>query len=446
MALLGLVAAAPFNAPHADDFFYAAVAAKRGFPTSQWEWYLGWQGRYCSTALLSLYPQIAFFTVYKALPLLTLTALYSAVWALVRALWPSERDRSGPRMIAPLVCTALVLGSPSPREALFWGASTITYTWGTIWALLLFSVLFVSCRQGPAAHPKGGLPASLLCTAAAIGSNETLMVLLSTALLAGTVYAVRRRLPSRRLWLANLILAVVCSAIVLFAPGNRLRARDYPDRHHAARSIEQALVQGFASGIYWGTRPLCLAISVLIFASGTGYRRRESRGATQEAIGWALALSSVLFLGYFTAWWAQGHGPPARTENAVYAAFALTWYAAAFRAGMTMAHRTGSVPTAVTATAGCLVAILACSAGVRWGYEAWSKGPGYLRAVEERYACAQQATANGELDLVLLPLPHAPTLVFHGDLSADPTHFVNGHFAAWFGLRSVRTTPRLSDE
>lgn len=428
LVLLPLSAAAPFNAPFADDLFYAVMTRDKGFWRAQYDWLLGWQGRYTSTAVLSLYGQAGFALVYPLLPLLLAAITLAAAWMLARAV---EQDRARAAAMVSLGFSAWVLGAPSLREAFCWGAAAVTYTLGGALAMACLACLL---RPGRANALAAGL-----CAVAAVGCNETLAVMLPTLLAAGIALTRRQRGVSRQAWIGALLAASLGALVVAAAPGNRLRAREYPDGGRPALALQVATV-GMAQHLArLATGPLVPLSAVALFClakngPATPGRERFVPLAALAAMGAGHLVSAV----------AMGQQPPPRALNAIDQVAVMGWLAWLRGVAPRLAARCATRQPILR-----YLAVAAAAASVAWAawwagghvIDAARWGPAYRQALIQRAQRIARAQRDGIQDIVLPPLPRRPRLVDHGDLKPDPRHFVNAHFAAYHRLRSVRTQP-----
>jgi len=212
----------------ADDFCTASSLRRLGFLGSQSYWYDTWTGRYAYTFVISL-AQAAGPRLTPWMPALVLVAW---VGLLAFAIWRLLGARAALAVglgVAAVHAYAVLRGSPSVYQSLYWETGLVTYTLPLV-AAIAFGVWLWRTANGQAGPHRlpiaGGL--ALLGAFALGGFSETYVVLQTAALvlllvsLPWSVEAVTRR---RAGWVGGLALAgsLLAAVVIVSAPGTGVR-------------------------------------------------------------------------------------------------------------------------------------------------------------------------------------------------------------------------------
>jgi len=317
-----------FAQPAYDDYCFSAQAGELGFAGSLKYFYNGWDGKYFYSVLRYLNPlTFGSFAGYKAVALLVILLTFTSIFCFVSALL--ERSVSTlDKLLAALFLAALYSNQmPDLTEGYYWAGSTLTYQVGA--ALSLFFFALAAKLRG---RTEGArlLLAVLCCVTVAlvVGISETVMVIFDLLLLLITAQAFRERWGTRWAWLSFLIAALVCSAVVLAAPGNAVRASNFPDKHRLFYSVSMSLLQEARFLFTW--------LSNSSFALGTVFfipvafklagRVALLKRLYVHPLASTLLLLTVVFLGFFLPYWGTGLLGQHRTANLVYLYFLVGWF------------------------------------------------------------------------------------------------------------------------
>lgn len=272
--LLPAAVLALYARPSADDYVYAArthaVVQQYGLDlprllAAAWEttvyFFRNWQGLYVSGFVLALQPAI-FGNQWYGLTLFCVLVplflcLYAAAGIVVHRLEPAQKRL--PLALSVLFLFAFVEGMPSPVEGLYWFNGAMNYlpyfALTILNAALMFALLMphITSRR----RQIGFMVAGVLIGLVIGGGHQVVGELNLLLLLAGTVFALRRR----NLRLCPALAAALIGLLVnVTAPGTRVRTDGF-----AQAGFVEAVVKSFVLAamqwIRWLDVPLlCLLL------------------------------------------------------------------------------------------------------------------------------------------------------------------------------------------
>jgi len=439
-----------FSHPAADDFFYAVQARDLGFIEAQKFWYMNWTGRYFATALQSGFPlAMDMLTAYPLVPLVMLGAFPVSLAILARTLngYLREPFEGGALALGVLAFAALyVTQMPSLVEGFYWWTGVATYELPMTLAMLLAACL-LSIRAGSSAWAIAARGAAAVVLALALaGSSETMLPPLNLFLLAGSVLALRQKHPSRWVWIAALAACVAGSLAVAVAPGNALRAAQFPDRPPPAKRLALWVWGTIRHTLRFSIRPMLLGMTILGVPVAAQIVRRA--GWTRPVTGRHVRLAAasifvVVAICCAPAYLSIGRGPPRRAMNLAYLPFLAAWLATLVTAVAWLCHRRGREPS-LSARAKALgrIALVAGALVVgnlpRAVYDLVFLAPSFDRQVRARYAMLREKAEAGESAIALDRLTVRPRSLLVEDVGDDPSQL--DPIARYFGLASLTVT------
>lgn len=472
--LLGL---AVYCHPSADDYAVGHLAASAGILGEVRHWYDTWTGRYFAMTVLV----VASFARESASPWLATLSFVGLALALARCYYVvgnrilAERlevatgDGSTRRLVFSiagcLLAGFLSVGfyatrMPSTAQGFYWMSGSACYTLASALSLILFAelvLLFAVRAESSGLRSRGGIAMRTLLAAALlvmiVGSCELLMAIwcLLLAIFGGIGW---QRTPVRwPAWIALVAVTAVAAMIVVQAPGNAIRQQAMPERNQLFLSIALSTT---CIG-WWCLRWICdpalwlgslLAIGVL----RTWRPIAQNQAGSIRPIDWSRAYVAILlmtacfiWLCPFTAYWAQGAGPPRRALNVAHLCFLLGWMTSLIVAVQAFRPRFEAlwqatigrigVPSAAMIAAICLFVVGYWPQAARdWLAVAPTYHAEYLARREQ----ARTAVANDVRDIVVPPFSARPKTIYYDDLSTNPQHWVNRQVALSYGLNSIR--------
>lgn len=319
----------PFNHPFYDDYCHAAKTLEYGVLGAVKNMYLTWNGKYFSTLLLSFHPLVfGSFNTYKIVPLILILLTWLSIYFSASALLKGE-VASVDKLIAATLFTALFMNQiPELTEGYYWMPGSVTYLVGDVLTIFFFGIavrLFESRGKGRSLL----LILNCLLIVAIMGSSETIMMIFFLLLLAMTIKAFISRDDSKRVWLAFLLVAALCAAVVTLAPGNAVRSGNGTRGHLLFSSLIYSCAQELRFLLKWLTNP-ALILGTILFIP-VAYRLSESnerfkRHFNFHPLAASLLLLLVLFMGFFPAYWNLGMLGQHRTVNLVFFLFLVGWF------------------------------------------------------------------------------------------------------------------------
>ena len=432
-----------FSHPAADDFVYAVQARELGFVEAQRFWYLNWIGRYFATALQSGFP-LAFdmLTAYPLVPWLMLGAFLVALAILARTLNGYLREPFGGRALAVGVlafATLYVTQMPSLVEGIYWLTGVATY--GLPMALvMLLAACLLSVRAetaGPAVAARAAVAAVLALALA--GSSETMLPPLNLFLLAGSVLAVRRKHPSRWVWIAALAACLAGSLAVVLAPGNAQRAANFV-RPPLARCAAVWVWGAIRYTLMWSIRPMLLGLTIVGVPVAAEIVRRAGWDRPiprRHVLLAAASVFAVVALCFAPPYLSIGRKPPPRAMNLAYLLFLAAWFATLLAAVAWRQNvRGGELRLPARARTLGRIALVAGVLLVghlpRAVYDLVWLAPAFDRELRQRYVLLEEKARTGELDVVVERLSVRPKSLSVDELGDDPSQLDS--IARYFGM------------
>ena len=444
-----------FAHPASDDYCMAAGVKREGLITHLSNHYFEWSGRYSGNALYAVYPiMFGLFDGYKYIPAIVITALFMAAVFFLSALFRT-RIFARPVLLSSLGFVAVyLLGMLSPASSLYWMAGALTYQAGNILFLVTLGLMIrLVERQKRSQHYFAQLALILMLLVIAIGANETGMLALTAVAMLGFIVHLRSGRALLTPWLVIFIAALICFAVVYFSPGNAIRAADFPLRHDLARAVDGSLSVGFKMLWIWLSSPVVIVSSMLVPFATISLSRSSGRSITvsdTQIVLLLLCTVTLPFLLQFPAWWAMGGWPPARTLDAIYFLFLLSWFSTigAITLGFAAKDDSDTARRSLHVYQGFAVMVLSLvftlavlkSPGMqRVKYDLFHVADPWHEYMNQRYLQINQATAEGRLYLAVPDYQQEyPRSLYFNDIMHDPRHWRNICYADYFGLEKIK--------
>ncbi len=326
LAILPYLYLCVFSNPSADDFVFAYYFQTRDYFEILKDTFLGWNGRYASNVFAYLNP-IGFdsFLGYKIVPLLMILLFLISSFYFVKQLFFNQKS-------IVKISISLVLGllffhnMPIISEGVYWYTGAVIYSLGIIVFQFYIGFLIHVIRNKKRKISYVTLTVLLFL---ACGFNEVLTLLIVFLLGVVALLFVKNRLAFKELIIGQLVLAIVFSSVLIFAPGNSLRGEAYVEAHHFSSSFLASILQVARFSFLW------VASIPLLIASFFYYEINKSLKKElklfQESFylnRWIslLSLFTVIFICVFPPYWATGILGQHRTLNVGYAFFLPIWF------------------------------------------------------------------------------------------------------------------------
>ncbi len=217
-----------------DDYCFASFTKERGWQGTMSYLYTSWQGTFSATAVLGVVDWTV-STFLQILPAIMIVGWWLALIYLIGQLGKlagSKASRSGIVALATLIMYALVEGTPSVYQSIYWVTGSVTYTLPMVLFTLLSAAMIQVCRQQFSASNVGALAVVLgIGSGLAAGFSPIFAVYelgVITLILLAIWYT---RPPQLRtttvIWGAAFIGAMVGTIILVAAPGNAVRQAEF---------------------------------------------------------------------------------------------------------------------------------------------------------------------------------------------------------------------------
>lgn len=317
--------------PVADDFTYAFKGLTYGLFDNLYGEYKNWNGRYFSNVLVILNPyNYAGLQGYQMVSVILMLVTPLAFYLLLRTIFEKSSAKTG-LIGAALVFTLLYInGMPQLAEGIYWYTGAVTYYTGNILFLLFASLLLMVFQNRLWMKSKVIHYTSMVVILLMInGLNEIHVVIMWLFLaLAGSLFLVRNKRLSKVL-LSFLVISFSFSLILIFSPGNEVRAAYFPEAGKFWHSLFMSSAQTvrFMTGWLFSLPLLFASLLFLLFAEKfTGKSPLISASFYLKPWLSLLLLPAVVFAGAFPAYWATGILGQHRTMNVAYFFFILLWF------------------------------------------------------------------------------------------------------------------------
>lgn len=317
-----------FTHPAYDDYTWAVLFLTRGFFQTQAQLYKTYIGRYFSTALVTINP-VSFGSVqaYKAVTFLIVLLTGASIFAFVTAVL--KRHVS---LLDKLIVSAFLWGlfsnqAPDITEAYFWVTSDLVYQVGGILTLSFFALMLQTDSSSGLRVILETFAACFLI-AAIVGCNEASMLVLDLLIFVITLTVWIRKSDRRSQWTLFLIVAAICSLVVVLAPGNAIRSHAYPNGRRFFFSMGMSVLQEARFLLTWLTNGAFILATLLFIPAASIIGERielMKRIRVHPAVSTAVLLLLV-YLGFFPAYWGMGTMGQHRTVNTVYFLFIIGWF------------------------------------------------------------------------------------------------------------------------
>lgn len=459
LCLLPPLLLSQYARPSADDYsfgYYTHWAVRQGegmlraIRRTVWADYRTWQGSFSAMALMTLTPCIFSEQAYWLTTMVMLASVLLGTFALLRTLvmdWAGGRWQDWVGLAATMALVSLQF-LPSPCDSFYWWNGSIYYTF-TYGMALLYLERFVSLLLQEKGRWTVLVPGCLL--GVFVGGSNYVSGLL--CLMVGVVFFLfslrRHRSP---VW-AGMLLACLLLPFLLnmAAPGNQVRQAGLSSLP-APLAILAAVAWGALDAAIWpnwSNLLLCLAWIPLL------YRLAGKLKLSFRLPGVFLVFSFLFFAAQNTPHFYAATSPgPLRLRNIVYLsyywllllneAYWLGW----FRRRIAPKLRQLQLPRQAVRR-GWYGGLALLTALCIWHYAPVTFTGQAVQALADGSAAGFAQERDSRLIALLdpeqtdprfAPLQNRPVLLFHGDISDDPTVWTNQALANFYQKSSVALT------
>lgn len=454
-SIIPLVMAGAYDVPSNDDYSFAADAhvayvntgsvlqaireAFRQAVTSYWTW----QGTYSAIFLMALQPAVFGLHCYRVTPIIMLLGLIIGIFSLILSLFDhvfhlKKTVGLSTAAVASMLCIQMM---PSPAEGLYWYNGAIYYTFFHGIAMLSFALLVLFISRGGTGKLAGLIVLELFLA----GGNYTTALCSAIIWLSTILLLVLRKNRKWKILLIPFCLFLIGFAANIIAPGNAVRQGQMIHTPNVFGDILASFRDGIRFGVKWFQYPL-LGAAIFLFFLFWPYLEECEFSFSMPAIVtiYSFCLFSALFC---PPEYAMGSSGPLRLKDIQYYSYIIlvllnVFYWTGWIHKKSKRPVSGKRGNMLIIVSGCLCMLLCMfylKTGAYTSFEAIGllrsdEGKAYYDAAESRLEILEDPNI---LDAEIQPYPCTPYLIYHGDVTTDPKHYVNESVAAFYGKTSV---------
>ena len=439
--------------PMGDDWSYAVQGMTKDFGPWLAGEYQHWNGRYFSNILVGKGPLVLgldHLWLYRLVPVALIALTLLAAFAFVRSITRTALS-TGLQWSGALVFTALFMhGMPDIGEGFYWYTGAVTYQFANVLLLTQLASLanFLQGRYLVARTPHALL--NLLLALMVVGSSEVHMIMLLA--IHAVILFLHLRSGARTSaveWVA-IVVVVLGASVMFFAPGNVVRASNFPEKHQLLRSLWMSLLQTGRFGLTWISDASLVLLSLLYLPLSSRLAQRVPlfRNSFHLQPLWSsLALGAVIFLCVFPAYWNTGILGQHRTVNVAYCFFLPLWFINLTVWSNRFPHLTGRVPVKWTAALLALAAIhmtIGRNSGLAAEDLLTDRAERFDRQLQQRYDLLEHARSTQDEPIALPAIKDPAKSLYILELRPDPGDWVNNAYVHYFRLDGRHIVPTTS--
>ncbi|QRM87788.1 hypothetical protein FG167_00655 [Lacinutrix sp. WUR7] len=436
LILLPLILISFYNNPSGDDFDYT-LATKGGvdYLTAQKSIYINWSGRYVATALLTITEFVRYpFTVYKIIPMLVIVSLIISISFAVRCCLPSLKRTDNHKITIYIFIIYLIM-MPSVVQAFYWLPASMSYQISNILTLFFIGFLNRLLKTKATKH----LIACMLLAILIIGTNETAMLLLNYLLFCICIYWLYTKKRAPKPIIILLFCCIICSLVVLLAPGNAIRSANIAVKHEVIDSIKRTILTTFNYSIIW--LPVVILLVGLLYNTICQHVSKNVSAIFKSNPYFLFtAVLFIPFIGFFPSYWALSHVAPGRTINmiAFYFLIGCLFFAISIMHQQLLknTHITKKLQFGLFVVFFCTIA---SNTNIRTAFSNVLSGDAsaYNTELQERYTYLLQTE---EENCIVSKLNHKPATIYFDDISSNKEDWRNKSYQNFFEKTSIIIT------
>lgn len=434
--------------PAADDFSYAASALNKGYWFSYIRDYFGWNGRYASNFLVFASPLVWHsFAGYKLVPIVLISLTYLSLLFLIKNSCGSELSKLDWHLLVSAVLLLYLHNAPSFVETFYWYTGAITYQLANILLLCYLTLLLRFFNRSYKKNRTVHLILLLVLIIILTGFNETAMLYLLAINFLIALRVFRSNHEHKNIFLLLLLITVIASGFVFFAPGNAGREVRFTNTHQFVYSLYMSVLQTVRFMFKWIVQIPFIA-STFLFIPVSFYLQNHSSFFKNRIfispILTVLFLPGIIFISVFPAYWNMGILGQHRTLNAAYFYFILIWfmnvhlfinylrandrqsdkYYQNFKKAFVFLFISGLL---FTNNGNAVIADLISG-----------RAATYNDQMQRRFAIIETASAAGAKEVVIENLTTNPATLRIYDITCDEENWINKGLADYFELERLR--------
>jgi hypothetical protein len=432
--------------PFADDWSYTVAGMESPLLQRLVQEHRSWNGRWFSNILVLNNPMVLGLEqglfLYRTVPVMLLGLTFVGAFLLWRELFQRTADRCHGILAASLFLVLYLQLMPDLCEGIYWYTGAISYQLPSALLLMLMASWSRYFREQGRWTRGWSILANGLLTAMIAGCSETHMVLMVLFYGALILWKWRTDGTAPKVLLVFSLFAIALGLFMFLAPGNAVRAANFPERGRLLHTLTYATLHTGRFVLTWLVSPALLAASVVwalfVRRSGIAVDRSIAPG------GVLLVTGMVVFLLMALPFWSTGILGQHRTVNVACILFLPGW--ALFLATVGRYALVERLLAMVAAPvrqrmvwAVFFVALFFTGNGFRAGVDLQEGRLGhYDRGVSARYEAIRTAVASGAAELRLEAIDPMPRSLRILDAGPDPGHWGNSQLVRYFGGSDLR--------
>ncbi|MFZ1323164.1 MAG: DUF6056 family protein [Ignavibacteria bacterium] len=320
-----------FTNPTWDDFDFTVNALEFGFLRSQYNWYIGWSGRFFSTALMSTVNPLMFHSIigYKLASLSVIILFIITVFYFVRSLTGNTLNLAQYSIAALSICSLYFYKMANPALGFYWLSSAVIYQLANILFLILIILLIKYSKQSSKLYRTIYLVIISFIILAIQGSNEISMLLTMEFLGILFIYHLFKYRKINYSLLFFIVISIIGFYLVYTAPGNGVRESKNPQSHMLFASLSKSLSDTIELILYRVTDTPLLLFTIL--AIPFIFKISESQSDAKKYFNCNPLLSvfsvfTILLSINFVTYWTINKGMLDRTRNVFYFFLLIGWF------------------------------------------------------------------------------------------------------------------------
>ena len=439
-----------FAHPIADDYCYANLSRQNDFLQEYCHQYFSWNGRYSSNFFVLLNPVLQSVLCYQLAAAFLLLLTVFGYFIFVKTVLNSSTYSMFGWHISLCLLALFLFQMPSPSEGFYWYTGAVTYQAANALSLFYFALLIQYARKRFFMNKWLHLFLAGLLLAFIIGFNETVLLIVG-GLHCCLAFGVFRKSDLRKelgFAIAFLLVVFIISAgFVVTAPGNALRASNYPGNHDVVHSLAMGAFQTIRFTLDWVSNLPFLVLSVLSFPIVSELRNKDALLARLTSCPVSMStglLVLIVFAGVFPAYWHTRILGQYRTVNAAYFFFLLAWFfnLACWAAYLEKKEIRNPFMIGKKARIIGLLLVLLAMAGTKNGYYLttdllYKKVNAFDLEMRTRNSLMLAAAQKNISVIELSPLKSKPYTLFVHDLNTDSFNWINTSYASFFGRKTA---------
>lgn len=320
-----------YTNPFADDFIYGQRGRDYQLITQALREYFNWSGRYTANLLQFLNP-LAFdsFTGYKIFPAVLISLIVFSNLFFIHVLTGKQLGVVDKLILSLLLSLLFLHQMPILSEGIYWYAGAVVYQLGSVFAILYLSLLCLYTQKRMVLNNRYiHLVLITFLLAISIGFNEVMTLALLLFSTVSLIIVRIHKLQNQGVFIYIFCIAIVCTGITFFAPGNAVRSSLASNNHRFFYSIVMGLAQTARFFLKWICSVPLLVLSFLYYP--LNQKLSESipvffRSFYLKPIVSLGVLVLGIFIASFPPYWATGMLGQHRTLNVAYYLFLIGWF------------------------------------------------------------------------------------------------------------------------